>query len=47
VIDNGGDEAQLDAQVRRLHEDYVARGKAWKHRGQSTIPADPFAGDGR
>jgi dephospho-CoA kinase len=28
VIDNGGDVTQLDAQVKRLHRDYVARGAA-------------------
>jgi dephospho-CoA kinase len=30
VIDNGGDQDLLDAQVRRLHDDYVARGRAWR-----------------
>jgi dephospho-CoA kinase len=29
VIDNGGDESRLDAQVQPLHERYVALGRAW------------------
>ena len=29
VIDNGGDESGLDAQVQPLHERYVSLGKAW------------------
>jgi len=29
VIDNGGDESRLDAQVQPLHERYVSLGKAW------------------
>ena len=37
VIDNGGDEARLDAQVRPLHETYVALGRAWKHGQRQAI----------
>jgi len=29
VIDNGGEESRLDAQVQALHEKYLALGRAW------------------
>jgi dephospho-CoA kinase len=45
VIDNGGDEAELDAQVQRLHEDYRVRGRAWKEGRQAAVPESPPPGD--
>jgi len=46
VIDNGGDALLLDAQVRRLHEVYLALGKAWKSKPGGSIapPPSPVAG---
>ena len=45
VIDNGGDVALLDTQVRRLHVDYVARGRQWKGKQQDiATPRPPAAG---
>ena len=46
VIDNGGDASLLDAQVRRLHEVYLALGKAWKSKRGGSIapPPSPVAG---
>jgi len=47
VIDNGGDEAALDAQVRPLHQIYVAQGKARKDGQRQAIATSPSATPGR
>jgi dephospho-CoA kinase len=47
VIDNGGDESLLDAQVQRLHARYVALGNAWRDGQRRPIATPPSPADGR
>jgi dephospho-CoA kinase len=47
VIDNGGDEASLDAQVQPLHDLYVALGKARKDGQRQAIATSPSPAPGR
>jgi dephospho-CoA kinase len=47
VIDNSGDETQLDPQVARLHRDYVARGRAVARPASAATSPMPPTSTGR